>query len=76
VRLLEDDTLALDLVKRGRRVVDANYQVETQLPQLEQWLQPERVGPDRQAAPAATPVRKTPTWAESPTIHSAQEVTG
>jgi glycosyltransferase involved in cell wall biosynthesis len=58
IRLLEDDTRALDLAKRGRRVIDENYRVETQLPQLEGWLRPKAAEVGRDRAPAAAPAPK------------------
>jgi len=76
VRLLHDDALALDLIERGRRVVDANYRAETQLPQLECWLQPEPVGVGRHHTPTEAPAAKPPAPAASSTRRATHEVAG
>ncbi|MFQ5805274.1 MAG: glycosyltransferase family 4 protein, partial [Phycisphaerae bacterium] len=76
LRLLKDDALALDLVERGRRVIDANYRVETQLPQLEHWLQPKPAGLDRHDAPTRASARKRLTRTASSRVRPSHEVAG
>ncbi len=76
IRLLENDALARDLAKRGRRVVDENYRVETQLPQLERWLQPEAAQSPGRGAPIPAPTHETPVRAAPPETMATHEVGG